>query len=1472
MPLSVFAGTGANNDIELYGTDGTTGRTFLIRNINAGGSANVTNGRLSGAGGGAMPFAVVGNFAYFSADDGANGTELWRTDGTFGGTTKVTEFFTSAGTTGYSPQNIVAAGGLIYFYGTGPAASNPATSPARNGIWKYNPGTNATTFVADDNGISSGSLIAVGSRIYWTFSSASEGLATYDGTTLTPSLVSTTPGPLYDAGGTVYFLSATGVVRKIVDTTVTTVTGVAAQSGGFIHTSSHVYIFAPNTNELFVTTTATSTATEITSATLSFNLGFGGPGAHAPGFAALGSNLIFSNSPLNNAAGQIGANTGSELWISNGTVAGTTLLKDIVTGIVGSNPHNFITVGSEVFFQATNGAGSVELWKTNGTAIGTVLVDTLFAGGMSGGTPPELIQSLNIDNMSVQNGILFFSFDDGVHGSELWRSDGTAAGTLMVKELNTGTFDSSYAISPVGANFGTSGVFVGWAPQTGFELYLTNGATGTLLKDIDPGGGSSRPREFTLMGTKAFFTAFSPGAGSELWVTDGTAAGTVMVKDINPGPGSGDIGGVAAIGTKIYFQASDGVNGHELWVSDGTALGTFMLKDIDTTFTGGSPRDGAPTGFVAAGSNVFFTAMTNTTGRELWVTDGTGPGTHITKNIGTGSADGSIQGNLLSFNNKVFFSAAPSTGDAGHGQELWVSDGTDPGTFELKDLNTNPTGVGSGTGSSNPNDFVLANGKFFFRAGGLNPGAGNEVYVSDGTAVNTVAVSPTLTSFSNFAVAGNNVFFTAQGTSGQELYVTSGAMATLLDIVAGPSGSNANTPVAFGTNILFSAQDTAANGVELWISNGGAVGVGTVMLKNINLAASGSSNPQQITVVGSKAYFVADNGVNGLELWVTDGTPGGTQIVKDINTVSNGMGGTLGSSPQQLRAADNSHLLFLATDGTTIGQELWITDGTPGGTFRITDVVQAANGLGTSNFGGGLNGGATPLGTFASVPLTLPVGATDETFNGTPDPDYFDGLGGNDTLNGLGGDDTLIGGANNDTLNGGPGADFMSGGLGDDFYFADTADTIIELAGQGNDRVFAAATYTLTAGAAIEIVSTTNNFGTAPINLVGNALAQYLFGNEGSNAFDGGGGGDVLVGFGGDDFYFVRSNDRVVESAGAGNDRIFAFANFTLEAGSAVEIISTVDNLATTAINLVGNALAQYLFGNAGANALDGAGGGDVLVGLQGDDRYFVRTSDRVVEAAAGGNDRIFAFQSFTLEAGSAVEIISTIDNLATTAINLAGNALSQFLFGNAGVNVFDGGGGSDVMVGLEGDDRYFVRTGDRVVEAAAGGNDRIFAFSTFTLEAGSHVEMITTIDNLATTAINLIGNELANTIFGNAGSNVLDGGGGIDTLVGLEGADTFQFSTTLGAGNVDSVSGFVAGLDKIALDNAVFTGLALGALPAGAFRLGTAAADADDRILYESATGRLFFDADGVGGAAAVHFATLSAGLAMSASDFIVI
>ena len=465
----------------------------------------------------------------------------------------------------------------------------------------------------------------------------------------------------------------------------------------------------------------------------------------------------------------------------------------------------------------------------------------------------------------------------------------------------------------------------------------------------------------------------------------------------------------------------------------------------------------------------------------------------------------------------------------------------------------------------------------------------------------------------------------------------------------------------------------------------------------------------------------------------------------------------------------------------------------------------------------------------------------------------------------------IYGNYGNNLIDGGGGGDIMLGFAGDDTYVVrDSLDQVRENAGEGFDRVNGIVSYGLLAGQEVEMLAFSNNIGTAALSVTGNEIGQYLYGNYGNNILNGGGGADVMSGFLGDDTYFVdNSGDDVRENIAEGNDRIVTSVSFALRAGQHVEIIETESAAGTGALELTGNELAQTITGNAGNNVLTAGGGADILRGLTGDDLYFITPETIIQEFAGEGSDRVFVSGSYTL-AGSEIEVLTPADEFGTQALNMTGNSFGQYVYGNDGANRIDGGGGGDVLVGRGGDDLLFVRNAaDQIREDVNDGFDRVLAFTSWRANAGAQIEMITTDDNLATTPINLTGNEFAQYVYGNAGNNTVGGGAGKDVLNGLGGTDFFLFDTALNTGftanhaaladtaNVDRIDGFGAD-DRIALSGALF-GFTPGALPAGAFSLGTMATDADDRILWDAASRTLLFDPDGTGAQAAQMIAVLS-------------
>ena len=219
---------------------------------------------------------------------------------------------------------------------------------------------------------------------------------------------------------------------------------------------------------------------------------------------------------------------------------------------------------------------------------------------------------------------------------------------------------------------------------------------------------------------------------------------------------------------------------------------------------------------------------------------------------------------------------------------------------------------------------------------------------------------------------------------------------------------------------------------------------------------------------------------------------------------------------------------------------------------------------------------------------------------------------------------------------------------------------------------------------------------------------------------------------------------------------------------------------------MLGNAASNVLTGNGGNDTLRGGAGTDTLIGGAGNDVYLVdNPGDIITELAGAGSDTVVASASYVLGAGVSVESMTTISASATTALNLTGNELAQSLYGNAGDNVLTGGGGADYLVGLDGNDRYFVDLTDVIAEANGGGDDWVFVPDTYILREGVEIETLVAVNQGSLAQVNLTGNEYGQSLYGSAGANALNGGAGNDYLVGLGGNDFL-----LGGAGFDNMAG----------------------------------------------------------------------------------
>ena len=311
---------------------------------------------------------------------------------------------------------------------------------------------------------------------------------------------------------------------------------------------------------------------------------------------------------------------GSELWKSDGTAAGTTMVDDIYTGsstttsstggtsttVNSSSPANITVFNGKIYFAATSSSGR-ELWTSDGTAAGTTQVVDLFPGTTSSGAG----NSSNPSGLTVANGKLFFASTDNISGNELWVTDGTASGTVLVKDIFPGTTNSTpNSANPTNlTNVNNVLFFTANDGTTGTELWKSDGTNSgtTLVKDIFPGSttssgatvpNSSLPQNLTAVGSTLFFIANDGTTGQELWKSDGTISGTVEVTDLTPGSGGnlGYFGNLVNLNGTLIFSGNDGTTGRELWKSDGTAAGTTLVKDINTgTTTSSTSAAAAPT-------------------------------------------------------------------------------------------------------------------------------------------------------------------------------------------------------------------------------------------------------------------------------------------------------------------------------------------------------------------------------------------------------------------------------------------------------------------------------------------------------------------------------------------------------------------------------------------------------------------------------------------------------------------------------------------------------------------------------------------------------------------------------------------------------------------------------------------------------------------------------------------------------------
>jgi ELWxxDGT repeat protein len=621
-----------------------------------------------------------------------------------------------------------------------------------------------------------------------------------------------------------------------------------------------------------------------------------------------------------------------ELWQSDGTANGTSKIVNLPTSSQIFQPARMTTFGNRVLFESRTGSGD-DAWVTDGTALGTFALGSGIESGFQ-----------------VVGTTAYFSGAD----LELWRTDGTVAGTQQVVDLTPGP--SSWSRPALLGSIGSDVVFTAFT-GVGLErdLFVSDGtAAGTTTIGVPGSFNYYFADGGTRVGGLLYFQGTEQGVNAT-WRTDGTAAGTVMLTAAL-GDSFVDWNGTA------FFRASETATGSELWSSDGTPPGTQLHLDL---YSDQRTLDADAYLLATIRDEVLLMADDGVIGKQLWLTDGTSAGTRAVSSFAGGiysagavsndkflwasiagpglSTDPWVSDSALTGFQQLPVSVAHPGFRTGHfvaagdkiifsgitnalGAEPWISDGTLAGTRPIADLVT-------GSGNSYPNAFWHAQGKTFFLA--TTPASGAEPWVTDGTAAGTLQLADTVPGSTgmlgvDFVMAGDRVFFSAGAASPteRELWVSNGTAAGtyMLDVEPGPIGSSPSQMTPVGDRIVFAA---VLNGEWRAVVSDGTL-AGTFALPPLGTI-------QRIARINAHtALMIASE--NGQSIgWRTDGTVAGTQQIAPMRLHSNYLS-------QHANPTDDKLMIELVDP--VVGREFFVTDGTTLGTQLLIDLgLQSASPL-----------------------------------------------------------------------------------------------------------------------------------------------------------------------------------------------------------------------------------------------------------------------------------------------------------------------------------------------------------------------------------------------------------------------------------------------------------------------------------------------------------------------------------------------
>jgi len=863
---------------------------------------------------------AAGDVLYFTASDPAHGIELWRSDGSAGGTYRLTDV--CAGPCDGQPFDLTAAGGRIFFTADDGFSGrelwvSDGTQGSERRLGDLCPGPCSSVL---------GSLTGAGGRLFFSRQTA-DGLELWrsDGTpqgTMRVAALCTGQVPACSTRLDLPFSTFGGrIFIRVFDQqalTVWTSDGTAAgtmplasllgpdvPAAAALPLSAGSFLFVFTADGLWRTDLTLAGTTRLaTYAELEPD-----PAAEIRRYVVSGGALyiVYSNGDVVRSDGTP-AGTGvvshldprlevDELLPLRGGILATTISPALASGLVWIGPAPgppvpVVDLGANSsiaalaplggravflvdFFDRPGLPDTREVWITDGTAAGTRRLR---------GAP----FLLGPNRLVATDRLAFFLAAPGESavGRQLWATDGTWIGTRQVRDFATGPGSGGPLAQ---AAFGGRLVFSARTSETTAPLFVSDGtARGTRIISLNSSWGD----DFTIVGGALFFASRPPRPDlpitqrpSPLWRTDGTAPGTRLVA-----PGIVDLDHPAALGGLLLFSAARELSPFggadlELWRSDGTRRGTALVKNIDPydmdTFHNhicvGESSSPVP-GVVLRGQLV-FAADDSDHGRELWTTDGSLRGTRLLADINplhagqvppAACSDGDTRtdyglssdpAGFVRYRQGALFSADDGTS----GRELWWTDGTTAGTRRVADLRPGPEG-------SAPHDLVAFGGYVYFIASA--DGMGETLWRTDGTTAGTVEVDDLLPAGAatpswarGLIVSGRRLFLVVWNeATGAELWTSEGDAAStrlVADLAPGPASSSPQQLADIGGRLVFAAND-GVHGVEPWASDGTALG--TFRLGDIHPGRDASS-PGPFTRVGNQVLFGADDGVHGRELW-----------------------------------------------------------------------------------------------------------------------------------------------------------------------------------------------------------------------------------------------------------------------------------------------------------------------------------------------------------------------------------------------------------------------------------------------------------------------------------------------------------------------------------------------------------------------------------------------------------------------------